>query len=142
MAALAATLPDLDLIGWPLGIPDNSLLAHRGLTHSIPFALALGALFAVAGFRRPEWTGARLRIGIVLALAIMTHGLLDSTTTYGWGVEFWAPFSQVRYRLYPLLAEVNHHRWVAFEREIGLILIPALVLLWLGRRIRRPSGGA
>src|SRR5262245_36095693 len=39
-----AVLPDADVLGWRLGVPYESLLGHRGLTHSVAFAGAAAAL--------------------------------------------------------------------------------------------------
>ena len=44
-AALCAALPDVDSIGYRLGIPYDSLWGHRGLTHS----LLAAAVLAVGG---------------------------------------------------------------------------------------------
>ncbi|HEU4994167.1 MAG TPA: metal-dependent hydrolase [Gemmatimonadaceae bacterium] len=46
--AACAALPDLDAIGFWMGIPYDHMLGHRGLTHSLTFA----ALIATAGMRR------------------------------------------------------------------------------------------
>jgi membrane-bound metal-dependent hydrolase YbcI (DUF457 family) len=35
LTAGLAMLPDADLVGWALHVPDSSLLAHRALTHSL-----------------------------------------------------------------------------------------------------------
>ena len=37
-------IPDLDVIGFSFGIQYADMLGHRGLTHSIFFAILLGAL--------------------------------------------------------------------------------------------------
>jgi membrane-bound metal-dependent hydrolase YbcI (DUF457 family) len=47
---------------------------HRGLTHTLPFALALGALVARLARPRGEWRGA----AFVLALCAVSHLLLDA----------------------------------------------------------------
>jgi inner membrane protein len=46
MGVIASILPDLDVIGFALGIPYESQWGHRGFTHSIAFSLAFAALCA------------------------------------------------------------------------------------------------
>ena len=41
VAALGSVLPDIDALGFFVGIPYGSLFGHRGLTHSLAFALLL-----------------------------------------------------------------------------------------------------
>ena len=42
-------LPDADVFGLLVGIPYDSMFGHRGLTHSLLFAAAVGGLAAWAG---------------------------------------------------------------------------------------------
>src|SRR5436190_266825 len=50
VAAVCAMLPDLDVVTFSLGVPYDSMLGHRGLTHSIAAAalLATGIVAARA----------------------------------------------------------------------------------------------
>ena len=51
--ALAAILPDCDVIGFRLGIPYGAELGHRGASHSLLFAMLCGAIAAsMQGARR------------------------------------------------------------------------------------------
>ena len=43
-----AILPDADVVAFAFGIPYGAMLGHRGLTHSLTFAAALGAVVAAA----------------------------------------------------------------------------------------------
>jgi len=45
---VAAIVPDLDVIAFKLGIEYANQLGHRGASHSIAFALAMGILAALA----------------------------------------------------------------------------------------------
>jgi len=88
-------LPDIDVVGFRFGIAYGDLLGHRGLTHSLPFAAAVGAIVA--------WPAARLsgtRFGVLwlyFALCLASHGLLDAFTDGGLGIAFLSPFSNERY---------------------------------------------
>jgi len=98
LAAGCAALPDADAIGFGLGIRYSDLLGHRGLTHSLCFALALGFLVVILFFRNiqpgsSEW-------GILVAyffIVTASHGVLDAMTNGGLGVAFFSPFSNERY---------------------------------------------
>src|SRR6516164_7057459 len=46
LSALCSVLPDADVLGFPLGIRYEDMLGHRGLTHSLAFALVLGSIVA------------------------------------------------------------------------------------------------
>ena len=95
-----AMLPDIDVAGFAFGIRYHSAFGHRGITHSLPFALLVGC---AAGWF--AWQGAP-RVGstwVVLAayffVVTASHPLLDAMTNGGLGVAFFAPFSNERYFL-------------------------------------------
>lgn len=140
LAAICAAAPDLDLIGWPLGISPESPVGHRGLTHSIPFALLLGGLATIV-FLPALMKQERIAAACVLVLATATHSVLDAMTSYApTGPAFWAPFSNQRYRFAwtPLTGVGGVH--TDFGREALLVCLPALVIMGLiewRRRVTR-----
>jgi inner membrane protein len=93
LAALSV-LPDADFVAFRLGIPYSNPYGHRGMTHSLLFALVVGLLVAI---------GLRLRRRPVLAdallatLVVASHGVLDAFTTGGLGIEFLWPFDTRRF---------------------------------------------
>ena len=143
LAAICAVLPDLDLIGWPLGISPYALLGHRGLMHSIPFAvvLGIGATALLPAVSRRD----RFLAGALLALATATHSVLDALTAYApTGPAFWAPFTNDRYRFQwqPLTGSGGLH--TDFGRELVYICLPSLALMSVlhlihRRAVLRPS---
>jgi inner membrane protein len=88
-----SVLPDLDSVAFRVGIPYGATLGHRGVTHSVVFAVAVAALGACAfralrtGFGRAFW---------FLLLATASHGVLDAFTNGGLGVAFFWPWSTAR----------------------------------------------
>jgi inner membrane protein len=92
-----AVLPDIDVVGFRFGVAYSDLLGHRGLTHSLLVAAALGALVAVAYGRGSIETSHRLRLGAYVAVATASHGVLDAMTTGGLGVALFAPVDNTRY---------------------------------------------
>ncbi len=143
-------LPDLDVIGFGFGIAYGDLLGHRGLSHSLPFALLLGGLVAAAMARRDRVGFALLWLYFFLCLA--SHGLLDAFTDGGLGVAFFSPFSNERYFFDFRPVRVSAigvqsffaGRWLELLAiEFRWIWLPALALgglgLVVGRRPTRPS---
>ena len=93
--AIAASFPDIDVTTSLWMNPADSLLAHRGFTHSILFQLLiipLSAFFLKKLYRNKElsFNGWMLLIGINLFL----HIFLDAMTAYGTG--WFEPFSHYR----------------------------------------------
>lgn len=140
LAAICAVAPDLDLIGWPLGISPGSLLGHRGLTHSIPVAVALGALVAML-LPRDLSRRRRITAAFVLILATVTHGLLDALTTYApSGPALWAPFSNQRYRFHWMPLTGAGGLRTDFLQELLYVCVPCLVIIVLLEwRVRRAA---
>ncbi|MCC2548639.1 metal-dependent hydrolase [Hymenobacter sp. BT175] len=96
LTALCAILPDFDAVTFKLGIPYASMWGHRGFTHSVAFALLTGLVVAGIGWRQAPRSQWWQRAGW-LALATLSHPLLDMLTNGGLGVALWAPLSAERY---------------------------------------------
>ena len=80
-------LPDIDSIGFHLGVPYGAFWGHRGMTHSLLFALVLATLAAMwldGRFHR-QW-----EMAILFFLVMASHGVLDAMTNGGLGVAFFA----------------------------------------------------
>lgn len=94
LGVLCSILPDFDVIGFAFGVRYSDLLGHRGLTHSVFFALVLGAALTLLAV--PAEGGSRWAVFAYLFAATVSHPLLDAMTTGGLGVALWAPFSNER----------------------------------------------
>ena len=128
LGAAFAALPDLDGIGFWLGVPYESEFGHRGFSHSLFFA-ALMASVGVLAFRS---AADRWRVWIFLFLATASHGMLDAMTTGGGGVAFFAPFHNERYFFpwRPILVSPMSIRRFFTERGLR-VLETELVWVWL-----------
>lgn len=128
-AAVCAVLPDADVIAFAFGIPYGSMFGHRGITHSLAFALLLGSGVAYAFFRgEPD----RRAYAVFFALATASHGLLDALTNGGLGVAFFAPFSGERFFFPFRPVQVSPIGAGAFFGEWGLRVIESeLLWVWL-----------
>jgi len=128
-AAACAALPDIDFFGWPV--------AHRAITHSLAFAVVGAAAATFIFFRGPRWTQQRARIAVILGLALLSHACLDALSTYSFGVEFFAPFSQQRYRfLWTPLGDPSGGLAGQLVQEALVVLLPAVLLGWFGFKVR------
>ena len=127
-----ALLPDVDvLLLFALGVPYASMLGHRGITHSLPFAVVLGALVALA-LRRRGVAPSPLASWLYLSTATASHGVLDAFTDGGLGVAFFAPFSASRYFFPVRPIEVSPLGVPRFLSDRGVeILANELVWIWL-----------
>ena len=101
----------------------------------------MGAAAAWGAFRDRYQNSALFRLFVTFALATATHGVLDALSEYSVGVEFFAPFSQHRYRLpwQPLTDYQNVGVLGAILDEVRWILLPACCLALAGWRVRRTA---
>jgi len=76
-------LPDLDVIGFKLGIPHSAPFGHRGATHSLLFAVVAVLVCSLVA-RRQDRSSSRLFV--ITLLVAVSHPLLDAPTDGGLGV--------------------------------------------------------
>jgi inner membrane protein len=132
-------LPDADVVGFGLGIDYGDPWGHRGATHSLMFALALGVAVAIGArfFKRPE-----LRTGILATLVVASHGLLDTLTNGGGGIALFWPFDLTRYfapwRPIPVspigLGYLSRYGALVFFTELVIFAPFFAYALWRARR--------
>lgn len=91
---VAAMAPDFDTVAFKLGIDYAAPFGHRGASHSIVFAFALGLLAAACA---PWLCSGRRRAFAFVALCALSHPLLDALTNGGLGVALLWPWSQTRF---------------------------------------------
>ncbi len=96
LAAIAAA-PDLDVLAFGLGIPYESPLGHRGLTHSLFFALVVAAFSAPLWRRSAAYRSRWAVLAVLTFVACASHGLLDTLTDAGLGIGLFIPFDDTRY---------------------------------------------
>jgi inner membrane protein len=92
--AALSFLPDADVVGFGLGVRYQDPWGHRGATHSLAFAAALGATI---GALAPLFGHPGLRAGIMATLVVASHALLDTLTDGGLGCALAWPFDLTRY---------------------------------------------
>ena len=100
ISVLCAILPDADVLSFAMGIPYDSPLGHRGVTHSLAFAALLSLVLVRLGFREVSWrSGLGFRLLLHFFVVTASHGVLDAMTNGGLGVALLAPMDQTRYFL-------------------------------------------
>ncbi len=98
LTVLCCLLPDADVLGLVLGIPYEHMWGHRGLTHSISFAVLIGLVMPkLAVPSLPHWSTQYGVFALYFGLVTMSHGFLDAFTDGGLGVAFFSPFDTTRY---------------------------------------------
>jgi len=93
--AVAQSAPDIDFIGSFFLDTPGDLIAHRGFTHSILFALMITPVMAYFAERwhRPH-NISFLKWSLFFGVVILAHIFIDAFNNYG--VGWWEPFSHDR----------------------------------------------
>ncbi|MBP6824667.1 MAG: metal-dependent hydrolase [Acidobacteria bacterium] len=148
LAALCSVLPDFDVIAFGLGIPYRSVWGHRGITHSLLFAVLVGCAIAWTAFRAQELATmkrSRVSLAIFFSLATTSHLMMDSLTSGGLGVALFAPFENSRYfapwrpiRVSPIGADFFSARGLlALASEFIWVWLPAMALVAIAKLFHR-----
>lgn len=142
-AAAVAVIPDLDVFGRFVGIPVESVMGHRGASHSAAAALGLAMLASCITVRPVRWS---LR-ALFLFLSALSHGLADMLTDGGKGIALFWPLSSDRMFFWFRPLEVSPIFLRGFENgklplvlasEIFWLLLPVGLLAILFRRVAAP----
>jgi inner membrane protein len=142
---VAAMLPDADVILFNFGATYASVWSHRGVTHSLGFAILVGLIAAML-LRR---TAAPLLTFAFVACSAASHGLLDMLTNGGHGVAFLWPLSGERYFFDWRPIQVSPLAASRFMKRAGAVAKTELIWIWLpaiivaiGLRATRSREGA
>jgi len=103
LGGIAGTIPDLDVLASPFMSEVDSLAFHRGISHSITFAVFGALFFGWVAYKyydwrwKPDkhWEVPKMRsFQWMFFWGIFTHALLDAFTMYG--TQLFAPFTDYR----------------------------------------------
>jgi len=131
LTASCAMLPDVDAIGFAFGVRYDSMWGHRGLTHSIAFAVLVGLAAGMFAFGKRSNGPGRLQLSLYFTLVTLSHPLLDALTNGGRGVALFAPFSAERY-FFPWRPIEVSPIGMGFFSSRGLeVLVSEIVWVWL-----------
>ena len=100
LGALCAVMPDADFLLVALRFDSYSgTYGHRGFTHSLGFALAVGLLAMLWPGAPSEAQRRRSVVGLYLALCTVSHPLLDGLIDVGICNAWWWPLDGARHCL-------------------------------------------
>lgn len=130
-----ALLPDADVLLVALGTCDAGACGHRGASHSLPVAVAIGLLAGLVA-RRLRWPV--LRTFLATTAAVGSHALLDVLGAGGRGLPLLWPFSEARFispvRIFPDAPRgLAYLSWAGVTNlviEFAVFLPVVLVAIW------------
>ena len=120
--ALAQSIPDVDFLASLWSTTTENLLAHRGFTHSILFALLIVPVFAMAADRihRPHNIAFRTWI-MFFATEVFLHLFIDGFNNYG--VGWFEPFSHTRFSFNAIyVADIFFSIWAGIALLMLILL--------------------
>ncbi|CAI8930922.1 metal-dependent hydrolase [Methylocaldum szegediense] len=138
---VCSMIPDLDVIGFAFGVRYDDPWGHRGMTHSIFFAVCLGALLTAV----LPYTGKSWPLFLFLFLSTASHPLIDALTDGGLGVALFAPFSKRRYFFawrplavppIGILAFFSAYGWHVLKSEMRWIWLPCGLVFGIAHALR------
>lgn len=141
----ASMLPDADTAGMLLGVPHDALLGHRGITHSVAFALAVALLAAAFA----PWLRTSVKqAGLLVLACALSHPLLDMLTNGGPGVMIGWPLSSARMfapwrpiEVSPIgVGFFSARGLVVVASELLWIALPSVAIALVARRMRQSAG--
>ena len=143
LTSICAMVPDLDVIAFVFRIDYQSMFGHRGITHSLAFAILAGLVVPALFFTAVEVS--RWKLTAYFAAVTFSHPLLDMLTNGGLGVALLAPFSNERFffpwrpiEVSPIGVGFFSHRGLnVIASEILWIWVPSILIVgvsWLVRR--------
>lgn len=130
LGVMCAEVPDVDTIGFWMGVPYGHVFGHRGLTHSLFFAGMFSAAVVAVVFRNGPWGPERLSLWLYFFASTSSHAVSDALTNGGLGVAFFAPFDNTRYFFPFRPIVVSPLDWQGFLSPRGLSVLQS-ELLWI-----------
>lgn len=143
IGAVSAALPDIDVLSNYFGILGLDILGHRGITHSLFFALLWSQILLVFFHRKSE---SKWFLTFYYFICTASHGIIDGLTNGGDGISYFAPFSSERLRLPYEIIEVSPlgirnffsgRGLEVLQSEFVWIAIPSLTLIMLSATKRK-----
>lgn len=143
--AVLSVFPDLDVIGFRFHIPYSHWLGHRGLSHSLIFAVVVALIVARIEFRQLKLSSTHgWAVFGLCVIAIASHGVLDALTDGGLGIGFFLPFDSGRY-FFPIrpleVSPIGVSNFVegpalaVLRSELIYVWLPLVAAVGLARRL-------
>ena len=134
LAPVCSAVADVDVGLHSYGVEYEDLWGHRGMMHSVVFAVGLAFIVVTWLFR--EYAGFLSRRWWMLMAFFVpltaSHGFLDAFTDGGLGVAFWSPFDTTRYFMPWTPISVSPIGLAGFVKYGGLqTLLSEMMWVWL-----------
>ena len=129
IAGLAGLLPDIDI---PLSLLFPSLIAHRGITHTVWVPLGFLIIFLIFQFiKKFDWS----KISLMISIGIASHIILDLITAGS--VKLFYPLSNAYFQV-NLISRLLPNIEVAFAYTMldAIILFAWLLRMTLKRKVQ------
>ncbi|MES2620474.1 MAG: metal-dependent hydrolase [Bacteroidota bacterium] len=147
LGVFCAVIPDADVIAFKFGIPYESVWGHRGITHSLFFAVFLALAGTLFFYREEQRLSKRwFALFAFFFLCTASHAFLDAMTTGGLGVAFFAPFDNTRFffpfrpiRVSPIGVAnfFSEWGWRVLKSEFIWIWIPSFIIIMVSYSVRK-----
>jgi inner membrane protein len=148
LTVFCPVLPDADVIAFAFRVGYPSMFGHRGITHSIAFAVLIGCLAAAICFRSIDV--AKWKLILYFTAITFSHSVLDMFTNGGLGVALLAPISDQRFffpwrpiQVSPIGRNFFSDRGLAvIASELVWIWIPSATIILVSlfaRRVKRST---
>ena len=156
LGALCSVVPDLDVMGFYVGIQYGDVWGHRGLTHSVVFAALLAGIL-VAVWYRGKPALAMMGLFVYFFFCTASHGVLDAMTNGGLGVAFFSPFDTTRYffPVRPVLVSpigvseffsaygvrilASEAIWIWLPSSAAFVVLRVVQRIWSAKSVASPS---
>lgn len=126
LSMAAASIPDLDVVGFEFGIRYGEALGHRGFSHSLVFGCLMGGFIAWKFFKSTRQSILKyFLVSIYFSLICISHGVFDAMTDGGLGVGFFIPLDDTRYFFSYRPIPVSPLSVSAFFSELGWSILKA-----------------
>ena len=138
LAPICSAGPDLDVGLHSYGVEYEDMWGHRGMTHSIAFAIIIALVIVTWLFRRNSDGGCAMfsrRWWSLLAfftLITASHGVLDAFTDGGLGIAFFSPIDDTRYFMpWTPIPVSNFGLSSMFDRYGVQVMMMEMLYVWL-----------
>lgn len=124
IGAVSQSLPDIDVVASLWLPPADNLLVHRGITHSVVFALVASLLFSFIIKEKSKLNNlSLLNLFLFFSLQLLLHDVLDTCNAYGTGL--FEPFSHQRF---------SFHLLFVADPFFSITMVVAFVALIVARK--------
>jgi len=132
LASVCAVAPDVDVLSNRFGFDYTTMLGHRGLTHSLLFALLLSGTVVLLFFRNASGGKKnQLKLLTFFFAATASHSVLDAMVDGTLGVAFFAPFSASRFFLPWRPIESSPIGLAFFSSDGATTILNEFVWVWI-----------